>query len=155
MSTQNIKKNQDPIEKMTSISTEPEKVAIEDMPLETMRDYRLYNEAARAANHKLRICRHKIKPCPVELHPKQRIKFTRVDQPTNPLPVYVSNDKIHFEETLIPGKEYDLPEIIIHYLSEKGNPVWKWFDLPDGSRETGMSHKDPRFNLRPVYQEAM
>lgn len=132
-----------------------QKMPIEDMPLDTLRDYRLYNEAARAENKKLRICRHPIKQCPVELHPKQRIKFTRMDQPSNPLPVFVSDDKIHFEETLIPGKEYDLPEYIIHYLQEKGNPVWKWFSLADGSRETRMSHREPRFNLRPIYKEAM
>src|SRR5689334_12873995 len=98
---------------------------IDEMPLTSLREYRLYNEAARKANNKLGICRYKIKPCPVELHPKERIKFTRIDQPFNELKVYVSNDKIHFEKTLIPGKEYDLPEYIIHYLSEKGYPVWQ------------------------------
>ena len=128
-----------------------DKVAIEDMPLETLRDYRLYNEEARKLNHKLGICRYKIKPCPVALHPHQRIKFTRRDQPSNPLAVYKSDDKIHFEKTLIPGKEYDLPEYIIHYLGEKGYPVWKWVDLPNGERETQISHNDPRFSLQHVY----
>lgn len=128
-----------------------EKVPIDEMPLNTLRDYRLYNEAARAENKKLRINRYPIKQCPVELHPKRRIKFTRVDQPSNPLPVFLSDDKIHFEETLYPGKEYDLPEYIIHYLTEKGNPVWKWFTNPDGSKETRISHREPRFHLKPVY----
>ena len=128
-----------------------DKVSIEDMPLETLRDYRLYNEEARRLNHKLRVCRYPLKPCPVELHPHQRIKFTRRDQPSNPLPVYKSDDKIHFEMTLIPGREYDLPEYIIHYLAEKGNPVWKWVDLPNGERETQVSHQEPRFALQHVY----
>ncbi len=135
-----------------TLSEVPEKLPIEDMPLTSLREYRLYNEAARAANKKLRICRYPIKPCPVELHPKQRIVFGRNDQPSNPLPVYVSNDIIHYDETLVPGKTYDLPVYIITYLSEKGTPVWKWFDLPDGSKETRVDHKVPRFALRTVYE---
>lgn len=132
--------------------TQAEKLPIEEMPLETLRDYRLYNEEARRLNHKLRVCRYPVKQCPVDLHPKQRIKFTRRDQPLNPLNVYVSNENIHFDQTLIPGETYDLPECIIHYLSEKGNPIWKWFELPNGERETRVSHKEPRFALQHVYQ---
>ncbi len=135
------------------VKAESEKLPIEEMPLESIRDYRLYNEEARKLNKKLKICRYPIKQCPVELHPKQRIKFGRNDQPSNPLPVFLSNHLIHFEQTLIPGKEYDLPECIVHYLAEKGTPVWKWVDLPDGSKETQVSHKDPRFNIRNVYQD--
>ena len=56
-----------------------ENIAIEDMPLNTLRDYRLYNEAARRENKKLKLNRYKIKPCPEHLHPKQRIVFNRND----------------------------------------------------------------------------
>lgn len=133
---------------------EQEKVAIEDMPLESLRDYRLYNEEARKLNKKLRTCRYPIKQCPVELHPKQRIKFANNDQTLNPVPVYLSNHLIHFDEKLIPGKVYDLPECIVHYLSEKGYPVWDWVNLPDGSKETRMVGKKPRFSLTTVYAEA-
>lgn len=127
--------------------------AIEDMPLDTLRDYRLYNEAARKENKKLRLCRYPCKQCPVELHPKRTVVFRRNDQPSNPLPVFLSDDKIHFDQTLIPGKTYELPEYIIHYLSEKGDPKWKWFDNQDGSKETRISHKEPRFSLTEIYQE--
>jgi len=130
---------------------ESAKPAIEDMPLNTLRDYRLYNEEARKMNKKLGVARYKIKQCPIELHPKQRIVFSRNDQPSNPLPVYVSDHLIHFDQLLIPGKEYDLPECIIHYLAEKGTPVWKWFDNPDGSKETRKSHMEPRFSLRSKF----
>ncbi len=133
---------------------ESTKLAIEDMPLESIRDYRLYNEEARKLNKQLKICRYPIKQCPIELHPKQRVAFQRNDQPSNPLPVFLSNHLIHYDETLIPGKTYDLPECIISHLSEKGNPVWKWFTSADGSRETSISHKEPRFSLRTIYQEA-
>ncbi len=130
------------------------KLPIEEMPLVTIRDYRLYNEEARRLNKKLGICRYPIKQCPVDLHPKQRVVFRRNDQPTNPLPVFLSDDKIHYDETLTPGKTYDLPEYIVNYLAEKGDPVWGWVDLPNGERETRVITKKPRFSLTTVYQEA-
>ncbi len=133
--------------------TEEKKMNIEDMPLNSIRDYRLYNEEARKINKRLKLLKYPIKQCPVDLHPKQRIVFGRNDQPSNPLKCFVSNDKIHFDETLIPGKTYDLPECIVHYLGEKGNPVYKIIDGKDGAKETVMSHKEPRFAIRTVYQE--
>lgn len=135
-------------------AAEPEKMAIEDMPLETIRDYRLYNEEARKLNKKLKICRYKIKQCPVELHPKQRIRFGNNDKSMNPVPVFVSNHLIHYDEKLTPGKVYDVPECIVHYLAEKGYPVWEWVTLKDGSRETRQTGKQPRFSVTTVYQEA-
>lgn len=135
-------------------TAEVEKLPIEEMPLNNIRDYRLYNEEARKLNKKLRICRYPIKQCPVELHPKQRIKFGNNDKSLNPVPVFLSNHLIHFDEKLIPGRAYDLPECIVHYLSEKGYPVWDWVNLPDGSKETRMVGKQPRFSLTTVYQEA-
>jgi len=121
------------------------------MPLESYEDYQEYNKRARAENKKYGYCRHQIKQCPEELHPKQRVVFNRNDQPMNPLPVFVSNDKIHFKKTLVPGKEYDLPQCIVEHLHNKGVPVWKWYDNPDGSKETRISHYDPRFSLRSVF----
>jgi hypothetical protein len=133
--------------------SEADKLPIEEMPLQTLRDYRLYNEEARKLNKKLRMCRYPIKQCPSELHPKQRIKFGNNDQSMNPVPVFLSNHLIHYDEKLIPGRVYDLPECIVHYLSEKVYPVWDWVTLPDGSRETRMTGKKPRFSLTTVYQD--
>ncbi len=132
---------------------EPEKLAIEDMPLECLRDYRLYNEEARKLNKKLRILRYPIKQCPVELHPTQRIKFGNNDKSMNPVPVYKSDHMIHYDQMLTPGQVYDIPEYIVHYLSEKGYPVWEWVTLKDGSKETRMTGKQNRFSLTTVYQE--
>lgn len=129
------------------------KVHIDQMPLTTFREYRQYNEEARRLNKELGMCRYPIKQCPVDLHPKQRIKFGRNDQPSNPLKVFLSNHLIHFDETLIPGKVYDLPHCVINYLQDKGTPIYKWYDNPDGSRETRLSHKEPRFQLSTVYQD--
>ena len=133
---------------------ESEKLPIDEMPLETLRDYRMYNEEARKLNKKLRVCRYPIKQCPVELHPKQRIKFSNNDQSTNPIPVFVSNHLIHYDEKLSPGHEYDVPECIVHYLSEKGYPVWSWVTLSDGSKETRKTGMKNRFSINTVYQEA-
>lgn len=129
------------------------KLPLEEWPLESIRDYRLYNEEARKQNKKLKVLRYPIKQCPVELHPKQRIKFGNNDQSMHPVPVYLSNHLIHFDEKLTPGQVYDLPECIIHYLSEKGYPVWDWVTLKDGSRETRQVGKKPRFSISTVYQE--
>lgn len=129
----------------------PEKLPIDEMPLNSLRDYRLYNEAARKENKRLRINRYPIKPCPVDLHPKQKVIFRSNDQPTNPQKVFLSNDMIHYDETLIPGKTYELPEIIVHHLSNCENPIWGWVENKDGSKETVIKNKVPRFSLTPVY----
>lgn len=137
--------------KQTNAEVDKE-IPLEMMPLESLADYLNYNKRARAINKKLRILRHPVKQCPIELHPKQRVAFNRKDQPRNPLPVLLSNEQIEYKETLVPGKVYDLPLCVIDYLSQKGTAVWEWFDNPDGSRETRKSGMDPRFALRTVYQ---
>ncbi len=141
------------------IAEAPEPGAIEEMPMTTYEEYKAYNAAARKENRRLAVteglkeARYRCEPCPVELHPKERIVFGRVDQPTNPCPVFLSNHLIHFDQMLYPGKSYDLPRVIINHLAEKGVPIWKWYDNPDGSSETRISHKEPRFTLRTIYSE--
>lgn len=135
------------------VESQKEKLPLEDMPLETLRDYRLYNEEARKINKKLKICRYQIKQCPVELHPKIRVKFGNNDQSLHPVKVFLSNHLIHFDQSLFPGKTYDLPECVVSYLSEKGYPVWGWVEKKDGSKETQIVGKKPRFSLTTVFQE--
>lgn len=130
-----------------------EEVSIDKMPLTNLSDYIRYNREARKLNKKLRICRYPIKPCPVELHPTEKVIFNRTDQPTNPLPVVKSDDMIDFKMTLVPGKTYDLPRYIVAHLAQKGTAVWKWFDNPDGSRETRVASKKPRFAIRTIYED--
>jgi len=149
---QNIMENKDLSFIDSAIENTP-KDELEDMPINSLKEYLAYNKRARALNHKLRMCRYPIKQCPEELHPKQRIVFNRVDQPKNPLPVFLSNEYIHYEKKLIPGKTYDLPHCVVDHLQSKGLPVWKWFDNPDGSKETRISHYEPRFALRSVFSE--
>ena len=135
-----------------------EPTGIEDMPLASLGDYMRYNAKARELNKKLKLLRYPIKQCPVELHPMERIVFGRNDQPTNPLPVFLSDHMIHFDRTapkdrLMPGQTYDLPRYVVDYLSKKGTPVWKWYDNPDGSRETRKESITPRFALRTIYKD--
>jgi hypothetical protein len=144
-------KKSETMEKM--IEEAPKPNSIEDMPLETFDDYQAYNKAARKENKRLKMLRYPCKPCPVELHPKERIIFNRVDQPTNALPVHLSNHLIDFDQVLYPGQEYELPRVVVNYLQKKGVPVWKWYDNPDGSKETRLSHYEPRFALRTVFEE--
>ena len=132
---------------------EPKEVDIHDMPLETLADYKAYNKKARELNKKARELLYPTKQAPLDLHPKQRVVFRRKDQPHNPLPVYLSTDLLEFRETLIPGKSYDLPNTVLKFLSEKGTPIFEWYDLPDGSRETREVKKDPRFAITTVYED--
>ena len=137
--------------KLVSEMVKPEKpISIEDMPLNSLPDYMMYNAEARKLNKKLRINRYPIKQCPVELHPTDRVEFGRNDQPNNPLPVYLSNDMIDFKMTLYPGKIYDLPRCVVDHIAKKGLPVWKWFNNPDGSKETRVASTTPRFALRTI-----
>lgn len=138
----------------TALKQAETEIDIDDMPLETIRDYRLYNEEARKRNKKLRMCRHPIKQCPVELHPTQRVKFANNDKSMNPVPVYLSNHLIHFEKKLIPGQTYDLPQCVVAYLADKGYPVWEWVTLSkDGAKETRVTGKAPRFSITTVYDQ--
>ena len=138
------------IEKPKELTMEEQ---IEEIELDSMRNYRIHNELARKINKKLKKCKYEIQQCPEELHAKQRIIFNRNDQPENALQVYVSNHLIEFKKTLIPGQIYDLPECIIHHLSEKGYPIWDWVEGKDGKRETQIVNKTPRFALRTIYNE--
>ena len=128
-----------------------DKVAIEDMPLETLRDYRLYNEEARRLNKKLKKCDYPIKACPIELHPTQRVAIQENAQPNNPVRVFLSNDQIHFDKVLTSGKEYDLPQCVVSYLAQKATPKMGYVNLPDGTRETRIVNQIPRFSVRTVY----
>ena len=129
-----------------------EEIHIDDMGLETLGDYIRYNERARAANKRLKICRYKIKQCPVELHPTEKVQLFKNDKSTHKQKVLISNDMIHFDEMIEPGQTYDLPRCVIEHLASKGTPQWRWFTNADGSRETRMSHKEPRFSIRTIYE---
>jgi hypothetical protein len=129
----------------------PVTAEISAMPLNSLEDYMRYNARTRAENKRLGVCRYPIKPCPAELHPQETIVFGRVDQPNNEFPVYKSDDMIDFKIKLKPGKTYTLPVYIIDYLSSKGYPVWKVVDKADGSKDTVIDHKNPRFTFRIVH----
>ncbi len=142
----------------TVLENVTDKVELEDMPLETLRDYRLYNEEvrrlnvkAKKANKALKEGVHPIKQCPVELHPVQRVAVQDNAQPSNPVRVFLSNELIHFDKLLTPGKEYDLPQCVVSYLADKATAKMGYVNLPDGTRETRIVNKVPRFSVRTVY----
>lgn len=133
---------------MTAVLESVEKeVPLDQMPLETYEDYKKYNAKARLENKRARKQVYPPKPCPLELHPKTRIVFNRKDQPSNPLPVFLCNDMIDFQETLIPGKTYELPNMVVKFLQERGTYIYERVDNPDGSYDTKPKQKIPRFNI--------
>lgn len=129
-------------------------ITLENMPLHDMQDYIKYNKEVMKQNKRLKAARYLIKPCPVDLHPHERIVFERIDQPKNKLKVKLLNHMIDFEKELVPGQTYDLPVYVVNWLASKGYPVWERVKLQDkkeGQSETcRMSHKTPRFALRSV-----
>ena len=140
--------------KDVKIQQEVAQVPVDEMPLNTYADYLKYNLRAVKENQKLKLCRYTVKPCPEELHPKQRVVFNRRDQPNNPLPAYLSNHLIHFNQMLQPGKTYDLPHCVIDYLSAKGTAEWGWIENPDGSKETKKITMEPRFSIRTLWDRS-
>ncbi len=156
----NKKKEQLPeLKKMVVRQEEVKEIAIEDMPLTTYKEYKAYNKKAKWMNKTLSIKHGEkkvyctIKPCPIDLHPTQRVIFNRKDQPRNPLPVFLSTEMIEFKQTLIPGKTYDLPLAVLAFLSNCSTPIWEWHENPDGSKETRIASRDPRFAIRTIYED--
>ena len=125
---------------------------LEEWPLETLRDYRRYNEEARKRNKQARKLLYTIKQCPVELHPHQRIRLSNNDQTNNLIPVHLSNEFIHYDAKLRPGNVYDLPEIIVDHLTKRGYPIWDYQTQPNGARETIKVGQKPRFSVTTVWQ---
>ena len=135
----------------TAEHKKPEDVAIENMPLNTLGDYIRYNTKARALNHKLKICRYQIKPCPIDLHPSDTV-IVSCKEHKNPIPVYLSNDMIDFKMKLDQGKKYKLPRCVVEYLASKGTDVFGWVTNADGSQESKVTSFDPRFAVRTIYE---
>ena len=131
----------------------PKKVAIEDMPLNSLGDYLRYNKEARALNKKLRICRYPIKQCPEELHPQETIILSNTNKNIMPVSVFLSNEMIHFDKKLIPGKQYTLPRCIVEHLAEKGTANWQRVTKSDGSVDVAITSKTPRFAIRTIYKD--
>lgn len=129
----------------------------DEMPLETLKDYIAYNEAARKANKRLRRCEYPAKPAPLELHPHQRVivRWSNKTRAGNPIPIKLSDSLIDFDKTLDPGKEYDLPVCVVSHLEGKGTDVYEWVDKADGSSETAVVDKLPRYSVQTVHRQAM
>jgi hypothetical protein len=125
---------------------------INSMPLNSLGDYLRYNAKAREMNKKLGLCRYRIKQCPEELHPKERVIVTYADGSNNDIPVYKSDEMIDYKARLKPGKEYSLPRYIVEYLANKGTVNWERRTMPDGSVETIANGFKPRFAVRTIYR---
>ncbi len=136
-------------DKIANIAKE---IGLDDMPLNCLADYVRYNQKARGLNKKLRVCRHPVKQCPIDLHPKQRVIINCTNQSNNDIPVYLFNEMIDFKQKLTPGMTYDLPLCIVDHLADRGEARWEQIKNPDGSSDTRKAGNRPRFAIRSVYQ---
>ena len=143
-----------PIDKAISAADKKSEseISIDKMSLKSLGDYMRYNKKARELNHILRICKYPIKPCPVELHPKDWVVVNHTNQSRNDIPIMLSNDMIDFNMKIKPGKKVHLPRCVIEHIASKGKPHYAWFDNPDGSKETKVAYSDPRFAVRTIYE---
>lgn len=121
-----------------------------DMPLTSLEEHRAYNAKARSFNKKLGICRYKVKQCPLGLHPKDRVTVQNIQQPKNPVKGFLYNEDIDFDQMLQPGKEYDLPKILIDHMAGKGTDHWEWIENPDGSKQTKVTRKNLSYSIRTI-----
>jgi hypothetical protein len=121
-----------------------------EMPLNTLDEYLAYNAKAREFNKKLGVCRYKVKQCPEELHPKERVMIRELNQKNNPIPVYLDNEKICYRKKLKAGEKYDIPKCVVEHIQNKGTEIWERIDNPDGSWETKCTGLTPRFSVRTV-----
>ena len=143
---------------LTTVSEEPKKVRMEDMPLSSLGDYMRYNKRASEENKKAKKADKKLKEapypllqCPQELHPKETVIIGRKDQPTTPIPVHLSDNMIHFVEKVKVGVKVTLPRCVVEHIASKGTNQWGWVTLADGTKETRVVGSEPRFTVRTVY----
>jgi hypothetical protein len=119
------------------------------LPLNTVEDYRKYNEEARKQ-------KKPIKFCPNEFYPMEKIKFRRVDnQKGSSTKIRFRSGKylIDFHAEIEDGAVVSLPRPVVEYLNTRQVDKYKQIKRPDGSSETVYSHSDPRFSCQPVYEE--
>lgn len=136
---------------------ETKKLTIEEMPLETLEDYRKRNALARKINKEHKRLVHQIIPCPEEKHPTQRVIITFTNSSLETfVPVKFSNADIDYHKTLEPNVPYDLPEVIIEHLANRGTNIYDMFenkqkDAPNITKKiTKVIGRRPRFAIRSV-----
>jgi len=120
---------------------------LEDMPLNSIEDYKAYNKMARKQ-------RKPVKFVPHDLFPKQRVRFIRSDnQPSNPLKLRFRSGEymIDFQKTLKPGEVYELPIPVIDYLNNLKEARYKQIKYPDGRAETVLDYHKHRFSCQAIY----
>ena len=119
-------------------------VDLNEMPLNTIEDYKAFNREAR----KLGI---RVKIPPSELHKQIKIRFQRFDQPENVLKTYVRNADIEWKGELIPGQTYTLPLPVVQFLNKLATPIYEQVKCEDGSgkrTETKQVGEKPRFSCQ-------
>lgn len=95
----------------------------------SLADFETFNRWARKNGHPVRVPTE-------EYHKKVKIKFQRFDQPDNVLKVRVRNRQIDWSGQLIPGKTYNLPKPVIHFLNRLATPIYKEVKVNDGGETT-------------------
>lgn len=131
----------------TITPSSPDYKHLDEMPLDTVEDYRAYNKIARRQ-------RTPVKVPPTHMHKHRKVKFTRNDgQHENVLKAFVSNADIEFKAQLKSGCIYDLPVPFIKFLSSRTVPVFSEVRNPDGTTETKQTGEWNRFSCQTIDED--
>lgn len=68
--------------------------------------------------------------------PLVKVKFQRNDQPDNPMTIKLRNHLIDWEDTLHPGREYELPQPVIDFINSRKEPKYAEMQDPKNPRQT-------------------
>lgn len=125
---------------------EEESFDIDTFKIKSIEDFEIYNRAARKIGRPVKV--------PDEsYHKKIKVKFQRFDQPDNVLKVRVRNKSIDWTGQLKPGRIYDLPLPVVHFLNRLAVPIFEEVQVNDGSQtktETKQTGERNRFSCQQM-----
>lgn len=123
-------------------------VDMDAMPLNTVEDYKKYNDAARKLNREAGKIVYKVKIPPTKLHKHYKVRFQRFDQQENVLKTMRRSAEIEWKGQLKSGQIYTLPLPIINFLNNLAEPIFSEVTLPDGLKETQQTGERSRFSCQ-------
>lgn len=128
------------------ILEQPSDVRLDDLPLDSIEDYRAYNKEAQKQRKPLKIP-------PNEMHEQVEVRFNRFDQPENVLKFYKRCAEFEYKGQWMPGSTYICPRPVMDYLNGLSTPIYAEVKVDDGGQvktETKQVGERPRFSCQLI-----
>ncbi len=119
---------------------------LNELPLNSIADYRAYNIHARKLKRPIKIP-------PSSMYKQVKCKFARFDQPQNLLKFWVRNADIDYKGQIKPGRTYTLPAPVVKFLNGLATPIFAEVKVDDGGEtitETKQVGEQPRFSCQVI-----